>query len=437
MPAAHGSAGILAANNGNPSSAAGQAGSASATTTAADTAETKRLRNTTASLPIVYGSIAFFLGKKADELQTHEWTLFLRGPNQHDDHLNGLVISKVVFQLHPSFAQPTRELTEPPYEVTERGWGEFEAQIRIHWKDPSEQTTIVNHTIKLYPQGAPPASGAAKNELVQQSTEKPVLAESYDEVVFTDPTESFFRSLAQITAAPRDASSAAEEIASFAPSANRSGGGTGTAKGDDKKSRGAANSASKMTSSSASWKDHLTAVYSDQRDFLALIAAQKFLQEELATVKQRFRLVTDEIAVVDEKLTLSQQQRQREAAAAAAVRGSGTGGAASGERKRAKKSRSTSQNKKARTSGGGGKSANAGSSASAAGTGKRSGAATSAATTSVSRSGGATAKTGPKAGAKTAGKAAAVTGAAAGASAGKKGNANSAATGQAPSGAKK
>jgi YEATS domain-containing protein 4 len=104
-----------------------------------------RLSNTTAFLPIVYGSIAFYLGKKADEFQTHEWTLFLRGPNNED---LSTVVSKVVFQLHASFAQPIREYTEPPFEVTERGWGEFEAQIRIHWKDPTEKVTIVSWTTR-------------------------------------------------------------------------------------------------------------------------------------------------------------------------------------------------------------------------------------------------------------------------------------------------
>jgi len=99
-----------------------------------------RLAKTTAFLPISYGSVAFFLGKKADEYQTHQWTLFVRGPNNED--LSG-AISKVVFQLHASFAQPTREILSPPFEVTERGWGEFEAQIKIFWQDSSETPTLV------------------------------------------------------------------------------------------------------------------------------------------------------------------------------------------------------------------------------------------------------------------------------------------------------
>lgn len=100
-----------------------------------------RLEQTTVCLPIVYGSVAFYLGKKADEYKTHQWTLYVRGRNNED---LSSVVSKVVFQLHASFAQPVRELTAPPFEVTERGWGEFEAQIRIEWKDPSEQPALVS-----------------------------------------------------------------------------------------------------------------------------------------------------------------------------------------------------------------------------------------------------------------------------------------------------
>lgn len=101
----------------------------------------RRLDKTTVCLPLVRGSVAFYLGKKADEFQTHRWTLYLRGPNNED---LSPVIAKVVFQLHPSFAEPMREQTMPPFELTETGWGEFEAQIRIHWKDPSENPVMVS-----------------------------------------------------------------------------------------------------------------------------------------------------------------------------------------------------------------------------------------------------------------------------------------------------
>lgn len=117
-----------------------------------------RLDNTTTCLPIAYGSIAFYLGKKADEYHTHRWTLYVRSPDPNFDLSRA--ISKVVFQLHPSFPQPTRELTEPPFEVTETGWGEFESSIRIVWREDisDERSTLLNHGIRLYPNRAPATS---------------------------------------------------------------------------------------------------------------------------------------------------------------------------------------------------------------------------------------------------------------------------------------
>lgn len=41
----------------------------------------KRVSNVTIACPFIYGSMAFYLGKRADEFSTHRWTLFLRGPN--------------------------------------------------------------------------------------------------------------------------------------------------------------------------------------------------------------------------------------------------------------------------------------------------------------------------------------------------------------------
>jgi YEATS domain-containing protein 4 len=270
-------------------------------------------QHTVACLPIVYGSIAFYLGKKADEYQTHEWSLFLRGPNHED---LSPAISKVIFQLHPSFAQPVRELTEPPYEVTERGWGEFEAQIRVHWKDPDEKTTIVNHTIKLYPPGTPP-------NVLPKDTETPVVAETYDEVVFTDPSELFFKSLRQVPLLPK-----LEPDTSDKNDQDDQDDGEETTTANKKTKSGGVQQPE--TRHPKNWKDHLNIVYSDQQDFLTLLAAQKFLQEELSKVKQRFQIVNDDTIAVDQKMIVAQQQKHREAAAAVAVAGSTTTTAAGG-----------------------------------------------------------------------------------------------------------
>ena len=146
----------------------------------------------------MYGSIAFFLGKKADEYHTHRWTLYIRGPNNEDLSAG---ISKVVFHLYPSFLQPVRELTSQPFEVTEKGWGEFEATIRIVWKDTQERATTLTHGIKLYLSGLTAIQPDASSS--NPSTKEPVISEFYDEVVFTDPTEFFFNELMRYKYLPK------------------------------------------------------------------------------------------------------------------------------------------------------------------------------------------------------------------------------------------
>ncbi|GAB9471208.1 hypothetical protein Gpo141_00008430 [Globisporangium polare] len=140
-----------------------------------------RQKHVVVSKAIVYGSAATYLGRKAEETKTHRWSIYLRGVDNED---LSYMISKVVITLHMSFANPVRVLTEPPYEVTEFGWGEFETRIQIHFHDASEKPVDIIHMLVLYPPGNQPAS-----------TKKPVISEFYDELVFNEPTEFFYKKL--------------------------------------------------------------------------------------------------------------------------------------------------------------------------------------------------------------------------------------------------
>jgi len=127
--------------------------------------------------------MALALGKKS-EFATHRWVFYIRGPNFED---LSTFISKVVFSLHPSFVIPVREVTQPPFEVSESGWGEFEGSVRIFFKDPTLDPVDFTHKILLYPQpGQPPAT-----------VKRPVVSEKYDEIVFTEPTYDFKNLLMQ------------------------------------------------------------------------------------------------------------------------------------------------------------------------------------------------------------------------------------------------
>lgn len=131
---------------------------------------------------IIYGSMSFYQGKKADEQNSHKWACYIRGLNNED---LSTFIKKVTFVLHPSFRDPMRTLERPPFEVHETGWGEFEIVIQIHFHDSREKRLDIYHLLKLYP----------SQQGVSQSTKKPVISEHYDEIIFTDPYPEFYQRL--------------------------------------------------------------------------------------------------------------------------------------------------------------------------------------------------------------------------------------------------
>jgi YEATS domain-containing protein 4 len=207
------------------------------------------------ALPIVYGSIAYFMGKKADQYASHKWSLFLRGPNFED---LSCFVAKVVFTLHPSFPSPVREVVDPPYQVSELGWGEFEAGIRVFFRDPNEQPIDLIHHIRLYP----PVNESGVQEA--QNPKVPVVCEAYDEVVFTAPSETFKRLLMMYTVSQAD-------IHALESGATLGGGSTGM--------------------------EHYTK-FDDDADLAALAAVQDYVAREIDLAKQRLLAVEAEVTAI-------------------------------------------------------------------------------------------------------------------------------------------
>ncbi|ESO92345.1 hypothetical protein LOTGIDRAFT_121028 [Lottia gigantea] len=80
---------------------------------------------------IEFGHHATFRKKPSAEGYTHDWTVFVRGPEgskiQH-------YVEKVVFQLHESFSKPKRVVKDPPYQVSESGYAGFNLPIVIYFR---------------------------------------------------------------------------------------------------------------------------------------------------------------------------------------------------------------------------------------------------------------------------------------------------------------
>jgi hypothetical protein len=107
-----------------------------------------------------------------------------------------------------------------------------------------------------------------------EPTDAPVVAEKYDEVVFTDPIEPFFEQLQQVTKAP---------------------------------------------SVEYSHQAHFPK-YSDADNFLALLEAKKFLAKELERIKERQDLVNSDLEKADVELREAQEKASAAAAAASSQR---------------------------------------------------------------------------------------------------------------------
>lgn len=143
-----------------------------------------RLKGVTIVKPIVYGNIARSFGKKREEDgHTHQWKVYLK-PYFNEDM--SIYVKKVHFKLHESYANPNRIVVKPPYEITETGWGEFEVIIKIYFNDQSERPVTCYHILKLFQ--SPVVDGELSSSTTMD-TKKGLVSESYEEIVFQEPTQ--------------------------------------------------------------------------------------------------------------------------------------------------------------------------------------------------------------------------------------------------------
>lgn len=138
--------------------------------------------NTLNEKRLVHGSIAFWLGPRAPQTKTHRWTVYVRGAHDPLEDLS-LYIQKVEFVLHESFADPVRVVKEPPFCLTEHGWGEFEVIIRLFPISDPDKPVEMYHPLRLFP------------SVGQELTEKPVVSEHLDVLVFSQPAPEVERAL--------------------------------------------------------------------------------------------------------------------------------------------------------------------------------------------------------------------------------------------------
>lgn len=145
--------------------------------------------------------MAISLGKKATEFATHTWTVYLRSPTEQG---LGRVIKSVTFKLHESFPNPNRDVTSPPFELRESGWGEFEIVIQIHFHDDIQEPPLeLLHHLRL------------GLDIHGNPQRRPYVYEVYEEIVFWEPTVELYERLQSSRGGREPESSAAQHFGKF------------------------------------------------------------------------------------------------------------------------------------------------------------------------------------------------------------------------------
>jgi hypothetical protein len=189
------------------------------------------------------------------------------------------------------------------------GWGEFEASIRIIWRDDdtngnhnntgdNERPILLTHLIKLYPNNAPSATADPSTYM---NTAVPVVSEKYDEVVFTNPKISFHKQLLD-------------------------GEATTSNNNSNKKKKNTKKLSYPLSKEQAVIEHFRT--YGDEHDVKAMLVAKEFLQRELRNVKDRLIKVDEELE--DVKGQLLAASTTAAAAAATTTGGSAASGTSGG-----------------------------------------------------------------------------------------------------------
>ncbi|XP_010213237.1 PREDICTED: protein ENL [Tinamus guttatus] len=130
----------------------------------------------TVQVKLELGHRAQLRKKPTTEGFTHDWMVFVRGPEQCDiQHF----VEKVVFRLHESFPKPKRVCKEPPYKVEESGYAGFIMPIEVYFKNKEEPKKVCfTYDLFLNLEGNPPVNHLRCEKLT-----------------FNNPTKEFRRKL--------------------------------------------------------------------------------------------------------------------------------------------------------------------------------------------------------------------------------------------------
>jgi hypothetical protein len=93
---------------------------------------------------IVVGNVSKAIDHEA---YSHAWMVYVTGTPSEPDVTP--FVRKVCFHIHPDYAPNVVEVTEPPFQITRMGWGEFPIRVVVTFVDHKNRPKEMTHHLKL------------------------------------------------------------------------------------------------------------------------------------------------------------------------------------------------------------------------------------------------------------------------------------------------
>ncbi|KAF9351999.1 hypothetical protein BGX26_010096 [Mortierella sp. AD094] len=88
-------------------------------------------------------------GQKQKGFPMRKWKISLCGVNANGEDEPMPYVDHVEYILHHTFEPPVRKVTEYPFSLHEKGWGEFDMKIMLHFTDKSVPPFVLDHDLNF------------------------------------------------------------------------------------------------------------------------------------------------------------------------------------------------------------------------------------------------------------------------------------------------
>ncbi|XDT43253.1 YEATS domain profile [Nakaseomyces glabratus] len=118
-----------------------------------------------------------------ENFPVRQWSIEIALLDEEGKEMPATIFDKVVYHLHPTFANPNRTFNEPPFKIVEQGWGGFPLDISLYFLEKGGERKI-SHDLNFLQESY------EVDYVIQVPLNKPTLTAELAKSGFTEDTSS-------------------------------------------------------------------------------------------------------------------------------------------------------------------------------------------------------------------------------------------------------